>query len=422
MRDNIKNVLSIRHRSLSLLTTIAVTLYIFVNFAQPAQAQSATDEATAGHSVADIVAAANTFLNSLDATERAAAMFDYGNTAQRANWSNFPTGIYNRAGLSYSSMTDAQRANLMALVKAALSDAGYQQVINTMTADEILGQSQNNQSMFGYGLYFVSFLGTPSETNPWILQWGGHHLALNITFSGTNEVFTPSHTGCQPCTYVINDKQVNVLDDEYAKALNLLNSLDDAHKATAILNYQVSNLVDGPGEEDRVLQPEGLPGSQMTADQQAMLLDLISEWVDMAPDAAAQARMAELKTHINDTYFAWSGSTDPNSPTAYFRVTGPTLLIEFAPQGTAGSGGPNGGGNGGPGGGTPPNGGGNFGGPGGGGPGGQSTAEATALSYQNTFALSLGSYTINTNASVLYHVHTIYRDPTNAYGAALTGQ
>src|SRR5689334_20630025 len=161
MRNDIKKywkALSFRHRSL--LTAIVVTVCLFVNVAQPAQAQSATGEATeaatASHSVADIVAAANTFLNSLDATERTAVMFDYNNTTQREHWSNFPTGIVNRAGLSYSSMTDAQRTNLMALLKAALSDKGYQQVINTMTADEMLNQSQNNQSMFGYGLYFVS--------------------------------------------------------------------------------------------------------------------------------------------------------------------------------------------------------------------------------------------------------------------------
>ena len=35
--------------------------------------------------------------------------------------------------------------------------------------------------MFGKDLYYISILGTPSEKNPWMLQFGGHHLALNIT-------------------------------------------------------------------------------------------------------------------------------------------------------------------------------------------------------------------------------------------------
>jgi len=33
--------------------------------------------------------------------------------------------------------------------------------------------------MFGRDLDYVSFLGMPSEKNPWMLQFGGHHLALN---------------------------------------------------------------------------------------------------------------------------------------------------------------------------------------------------------------------------------------------------
>jgi hypothetical protein len=401
-------------RSRSLIFTLAAAV-LMILLALPrlnvaAQDATATAEATEmSASTAAIVTAANTFLGSLDDTQQAAVLFDFNDTAQRENWSNFPTGIFNRAGVSYSSMTDEQRTNVMSLLKVALSEEGYQKLIDEMTADEILGQSQNNQSMFGYGLYFVSILGTPSETDPWILQWGGHHFALNITFTGNDEILTPSHTGCQPCVYTINDQEVNVLGDEYSKALTLVNALDADQQATAVLDYSVTNLVLGPGEEDRALEPEGLPGSSMTADQQAMLLDVIGEWVNIAPAAAAATRMAEIESTINDTYFAWSGDTSADSASSYFRVTGPTLLIEFSPQGNGG---------GGAGGGTRPTGGGAP-------PGGnnaQSTGEASATSYANTFALNLGSYTITQDASHLYHVHTIYRDPTNAYGAAVTGQ
>jgi hypothetical protein len=41
--------------------------------------------------------------------------------------------------------------------------------------------------------------------------------------------------------------------------------------------------------------------------------------------------MAEIKTHLSDTWFAWSGPIEPGSA-AYFRVQGPTVVIEFAPQ------------------------------------------------------------------------------------------
>jgi len=190
----------------------------------------------------------------------------------------------------------------------------------------------------------------------------------------------------------------------YTKALALVNALDADQQAKAVLDYQVTNLVLGPGEEDRALEPEGLPASEMTADQQAMLLDVISEWVNIAPTAAATARMAELKANINDTYFAWSGDISADSASSYFRITGPTLLIEFAPQGNGGGGG----------GGAPPTG-------GNGGPGNNTQGTTSSELYNNTFSLDLGTFEVIQNASTLYHVHTIYRDPTNAYGSATTG-
>jgi hypothetical protein len=48
-------------------------------------------------------------------------------------------------------------------------------------------------------------------------------------------------------------------------------------------------------------------------------------------DAFAEPRMTELRANIRDTYFAWSGPLT-NGSAAYFRVQGPTLVIEYAPQ------------------------------------------------------------------------------------------
>jgi hypothetical protein len=38
-------------------------------------------------------------------------------------------------------------------------------------------------AMFGKDLYYISLLGAPSEKTPWMLQFGGHHLALNVTIA-----------------------------------------------------------------------------------------------------------------------------------------------------------------------------------------------------------------------------------------------
>ena len=36
---------------------------------------------------------------------------------------------------------------------------------------------------FGEDEYYLAFLGTPSTTTPWMLQFGGHHLAINLTMA-----------------------------------------------------------------------------------------------------------------------------------------------------------------------------------------------------------------------------------------------
>jgi hypothetical protein len=45
---------------------------------------------------------------------------------------------------------------------------------------------------FGRDEYFLAFLGAPSLTEPWMIQFGGHHLAINLTIVGKSNVLTPS--------------------------------------------------------------------------------------------------------------------------------------------------------------------------------------------------------------------------------------
>jgi hypothetical protein len=185
--------------------------------------------------------------------------------------------------------------------------------------------------VFGKDEYYISFLGTPSSTDPWMLQWGGHHLALNITVDGPHGILTPSHTATQPSKYTWEGKTVRPLGAEYDKAFALLTTLDDAQRQKAVIGYRMADLVLGPGHDGQTIVPEGLKASDMTEAQQAGLLDLAGEWVGILHETAAAAKLAELKANIADTWFAWSGPTNAGSA-AYYRIQGPTVVIEFSPQ------------------------------------------------------------------------------------------
>jgi hypothetical protein len=134
---------------------------------------------------------------------------------------------------------------------------------------------------------------------------------------------------------VLQGKTVRPLGPESDKGLALINALDPALRAKAILPYNVADLVLGPGQDGKTILPEGLEASEMNAHQRAMLLDLIKEWAGIVNDSAAANRMRELAADLNETYFAWSGATTAapgQNITGYYRIQGPHLVIEFAPQ------------------------------------------------------------------------------------------
>jgi len=241
-----------------------------VLYCGPAPAQSSSSVAS------KIVASANGFLSSLDEGQRSKVLFDFNDTAQRTRWSNLPTTMVPRAGLKMGDLSGPQKKAAMGVLAATLSQRGYEKVLAIMEGDEALRAASGGRgsSMFGHDLFYISILGKPSVKDPWMLQFGGHHLALNITMVGLDGILTPSLTAAQPAKYTVDGKTVRPLGAENDKAFALINALDEGQRKLAILNYKVADLVLGPGQDGKTIQPEGIQCSAMNASQQAMLLDL----------------------------------------------------------------------------------------------------------------------------------------------------
>ena len=289
--------------------------------------------AAAAAATARILAAANAFLATLDDAQRAKVTFKFEDAAQRVRWSNLPTGIVERRGLRMGDLKPAQNEAIHTLLAAALSPMGLEKVTGIIDADETLRQTDGGggRLMFGKAEFYISFLGAPSATEPWIIQFGGHHLAVNLTIVGDRDTLTPTLTAVQPSTFTKDGKTVRPLGRENDKAFALVNALDEAQKKQAILGFQMRDLVLGPGQDGRTVAPEGIKASALNPAQQQQLLDLAREWVGIIHESAAEAKMAELKAQLSDTWFSWSGPTQPGSA-AYFRIQSPTLFIEYAPQ------------------------------------------------------------------------------------------
>jgi len=316
---------------------LAVAIPIMAGFMQ--RAGSPPSSATTDK----VVIAANSFLATLSDAERAKGTFAF-NSSQRTGWSNLPSGIFQRNGLRFGDLSERQRNAALGLLAAALSRDGYRKVMNIMNGDEVLRQRGGGQTggrqggggrgggvRFGLDEYYIALLGGPSTTSAWMIQFGGHHLAINVTIAGSNQVMTPSLPAAQPARYTLNGETIRPLGKENDKGFALINALSAAQQKQAILNYEVKDLVLGPGEDGKTIQPEGILASAMNPSQQDMLMDLAHEWVGILNDEGAAAKMAEIKANLPRTYFAWSGATK-NGGLAYYRIQGPTLVIEYAPQ------------------------------------------------------------------------------------------
>ena len=71
-----------------------------------------------------------------------------------------------------------------------------------------------------------------------MIQFGGHHLGLNVTLVGGQGTFAPSLTGAQPAIYEFEGKTVRPLGRETDKAFALMSSLDQTQRKQAILGFK----------------------------------------------------------------------------------------------------------------------------------------------------------------------------------------
>lgn len=283
----------------------------------------------------NIVATANAFLDTLSAVQRDAVIYAFDDNEQRARWSNFPTSFVPRGGLMRGDLDDVQNATLDALLSVVLSADGVRNANLQMAADDTLVGGDGPPADFGSAHYYVSFVGTPATDAPWLFQFGGHHLAINATFVGAQASFSPMLTGGQPLTVEYEGKSVYITQEEVTAAHAFLDTLDIDQKAVAVRGSSPVELLLGPGAYGTTVAPEGIRGADLTDVQKEALLDLIAVRIGQFNTRDFTAKMETVRADIDDTYFGWWGSVDTFGD-AYFRVTGPEIVLEYAPQGLGG--------------------------------------------------------------------------------------
>ncbi|RXK48764.1 DUF3500 domain-containing protein [Aquirufa rosea] len=290
--------------------------------------------------------AVNYFLSTLNQEEIKKVSYSFQDSV-RKKWTNLPVGLVARPGIQYGSLSDKSRLAFHRVLSSMLSSQGYLKTTSIMQLDDILNTlyqeaydkgeikkeflTQMQKLNWAHGNYYISVYGKPSESAPWGINFGGHHMALSLTSDGKKMSMSPYFIGTDPAE-VKSSKYagLRVLSKEEDYGFMLVNMLSDAQKAKAILPQAVpKDIITSPNSRQRIDSYYGIAVKEFNEAQKAVLKMLIQEYVHNFEHEKSHQMMDKIATTgMDKIYFAWVGSLE-NNKSHYYIINGPDFLIEY---------------------------------------------------------------------------------------------
>jgi hypothetical protein len=288
--------------------------------------------AAADRSPATMATAATAFLDGLTGEQRPQATFPF-ESDERLKWHFIPTEMFGRKGLTIQAMTVPQRRLAHGLLHSALSDRGYKTATAIMDLEVVLRALEpGGKFARDPEKYFFSVFGTPSARGAWGWRVEGHHVSLSVTVvNGAFVAASPMFFGTNPAEVRDGAKKgLRILGAEEDTARALLTSLDASQRAVAVINQAAPNDIATMNSLTiSPLTPAGIAAAALTAPQREQLMRLVDVYTSsMAADLAADRMNRIRAAGVEKITFAWAGEAERGKK-HYYRVQGPTFLIEF---------------------------------------------------------------------------------------------
>jgi hypothetical protein len=297
-------------------------------------------------SVSNLVTDALAFKALLTTAQQSTLQLTYTTTLAR-KWSNLPCGSSCRNGIQFSTLNSTQLAAALQVIADATgtgSNNGYDE-FNAITVAEDYLNANGGGSGYASGLRWIAFLGTPSATGSWMLQFGGHHYASNIAFNNGHVIgATPYFMGVEPTSFTYNGISYAPLEDERTGFRNMLASLSSTQFSSAKLSTTFSDCLMSPGESNGNTNTmpsvkQGLVCSGLSVTQQNLVIAAMQNYLNDMDTTTASSLLALYTSELNSTYIAFTGSATVGSAssflttnTNYVRIDGPHVWIEFICQ------------------------------------------------------------------------------------------
>lgn len=289
------------------------------------------DSVARTRSASAMAAAANKFLHSLTAEQKAKANFQF-NDEQRFDWHFIPR---DRQGLPLKEMNEAQRKIALDFLRAGLSARGYWKATTIIALENVLREIEgpNRRWPRDPQLYYFSVFGTPGTKQAWGWRVEGHHMSLNFTVNGNSLVATsPAFFGTNPreVRADLPQKGLRVLSEEEDAARELVHSLNEQQRAKAVYDAKApGDILTMASKEAARQDNSGISADTLNQEQFSRLRKLVEIYCNNVPDDLAAERKAKFQqAQRNEIYFAWAGGTEKNQP-CYYRVQTPAFLIEY---------------------------------------------------------------------------------------------
>ncbi len=278
---------------------------------------------------------ANSFLNSLsgDLKEQAHYAFE---DEERFNMNFVPKM---RKGPTFHDFNTSQKELALNLLRASLSNQGYEKTTEIMELENVLFEFENNDQKMEDGRpyrdplnYHLCIFGNPSPDSFWGWRFEGHHISLNFTATDKTIVSsTPTFFGSNPgIVKSAAQKGKEVLKKETDLGFALISSMTQEQLQLARFSDSApAEIITGSDRKVKSLDPKGISYVDLTEAQKETFIELLNEYIDNYESGYA----SRLKEKLNDKglenlYFAWAGSLAPGAG-HYYRIQGNSLLIEY---------------------------------------------------------------------------------------------
>lgn len=299
-----------------------------------------------GQNAGQLFELTQTLLSSMSEAQVSIAQRPFEDSA-RTQWTNLPVGLAKRPGLRFGDFSAESKVLFHELLIAIFSSKGYLKTTSIMKLDDILNESY--QSAFDKGLipektlkmikgldwdyenYYLTIWGKPDPKEPWGFKFGGHHISINLSVVDEKVSLSPLFLGTDPAE--VRDTKyagLRVMSKEEDYGFLLIHSLNDEQRKVATMSGKVPrDIITNPESSQRIDSYYGIKGSEMTAEQQMILMRLIDEYIgNLEYEQSNAARTAIEQSGVGEIYFTWIGSYERRKP-HYYIINGPDFLIEY---------------------------------------------------------------------------------------------